>query len=66
MKDEMDSVTVSRQPLQTVLDSVNGRLFHLFRGTCPDELDFAARDAGCPLCLALIELEKQMDSAAQA
>jgi hypothetical protein len=41
-------------------------LFHLFRGTCPDELDFAARDAGCPLCLALIELEKQMDSAAQA
>jgi len=62
MNNEQEKVSVSRQTLTVVADEVAGRINHLFRGSCPDELDLQARDKGCLVCRALIELEGELNS----
>lgn len=61
MSNKQEKVAVSRQTLTILADEVAGRINHLFRGSCPDELDLETRDRGCLVCRALIEIEGELN-----
>lgn len=49
---------VDPNPVTVLRDLAEGRLTHLYRGSCPDAIEGpAARDPACPVCRALMALE---------